>query len=221
MTSKIVPNFHTRARVFGALLFLVLFLGVVATATAQTQAIYCGSDDGRYRSCPADTQGGVRLVNQQSKNECVQGRTWGYKRDYIWVDRGCRADFEVGYPDDNRNRDRDRDGNRDRDRDRDRFGRNSHGSVTWTGKVDHDIKLVIYGSRLDFYNLSGKSYGPGRYYFSGSGMPRDVNVTVSRNKGRKDVEVTEQPSRYNKYSAIIRITDRHGGDDDTEVTISW
>jgi len=93
--------------------------------------------------------------------------------------------------------------------------------VTWTGKVDHDIKLVIYGSRLDFYNLSGKSYGPGRYNFTGSGLPRDVNVRVERVNGRKDVTITEQPSRYNKQSAVIRITDSRGGDKDTEVVISW
>jgi hypothetical protein len=27
----------------------------------------------------------------------VEGRTWGFDRNGIWVDRGCRADFEVGY----------------------------------------------------------------------------------------------------------------------------
>jgi len=35
-------------------------------------------------------------VNQRSGSACVQGRTWGFNRNSIWVDRGCRADFEVG-----------------------------------------------------------------------------------------------------------------------------
>lgn len=200
---------RTSVRLSLSLVFAIWFIGAVA-ASAQTQTVYCGSEDGRYRSCPIDTRGGVRLVDQKSRIACVQGRTWGFRRDLIWVDRGCRADFEVG------ERDRNRDEERDRDRDR-----NSHGSVTWTGKVDHDIKLVVYGSRLDFYVQSGKSYGPGRYYFTGSPMPRFVSVSVQRVKGRNDIQITEQPSRYNKYSGIIRITDSRGGSSDTEVVISW
>jgi hypothetical protein len=60
------------------------------------QSIYCASDDGRRRTCPFNTGGVVRLVNQKSGSACVQGRTWGFNRNSIWVDRGCRADFEVG-----------------------------------------------------------------------------------------------------------------------------
>ena len=60
------------------------------------QSIYCASDDGRRRTCPVNTGGVVRLVNQRSGSACVQGRTWGFNRNGIWVDRGCRADFEVG-----------------------------------------------------------------------------------------------------------------------------
>lgn len=54
------------------------------------------SDDGRRRYKRVDTRGGVRLVRQLSDKPCVQGRSWGYDRDEIWVDRGCRAVFEVG-----------------------------------------------------------------------------------------------------------------------------
>lgn len=61
------------------------------------QSIYCASDDGRRHTCPVNTSGGgVRLVNQTSDAACMQGRTWGFDRNGIWVDRGCRAEFEVG-----------------------------------------------------------------------------------------------------------------------------
>ncbi len=59
--------------------------------------IYCASDDGRRKTCPTDTAGGVRLVRQVSGSPCIQGQTWGFNRRNIWVDRGCRADFSVGY----------------------------------------------------------------------------------------------------------------------------
>jgi len=58
--------------------------------------IYCASDDGGRRFCPARTDMGVRLARQRSGSECIFGRTWGYTRRGIWVDQGCRADFDLG-----------------------------------------------------------------------------------------------------------------------------
>jgi hypothetical protein len=60
------------------------------------QTIRCSSDDGRRHVCRADTGRGVKLVQQVSGSRCIEGQTWGYTRDGIWVDRGCRADFQVG-----------------------------------------------------------------------------------------------------------------------------
>ena len=164
--------------------------------------VYCASDDGRRHECSADTSQGVSLSAQRSEAACVQGRTWGFRRNYIWVDQGCRGDFMVGGGDS---------GGDDVYR---------SGSVTWRGRVDHDMKLVIYGTRLDTYVLSGKDLGLGTYQFT-SPMPRRANVTVRRIRGRNDVTIAEQPSRFNKFSAIIHITDRRGGKDDTEVVVSW
>jgi hypothetical protein len=61
------------------------------------QTITCSSDDGRRRTCSVDTRGGVRLVRQISGSPCDQNRTWGFTRNGIWVDRGCRAEFAIGY----------------------------------------------------------------------------------------------------------------------------
>lgn len=57
---------------------------------------YCASDDGSRHFCPARTSNGVRLARQRSQSECLFGRTWGYTRRGIWVDQGCRADFDLG-----------------------------------------------------------------------------------------------------------------------------
>jgi len=100
--------------------------------------IYCPSDYMQRAFCPVDTRDGVFIIRQRSEADCVFNRTWGYDRDRIWVDRGCRADFEIvdrrdrewhewsrDWSDDDRRgwdrdhgHDRDRD-DRDRDRDRD------------------------------------------------------------------------------------------------------
>jgi hypothetical protein len=93
--------------------------------------IYCPSDDMGRNFCSIDTRDGVFIIRQRSEADCVFNRTWGYDRDRIWVDRGCRADFEIvdrrdrewhewsrDWSDDDR-RGWDRDHGRDRDRDRD------------------------------------------------------------------------------------------------------
>lgn len=58
--------------------------------------IRCSSDDGRTRHCNVDTRGGVRLVRQESRSPCIQGRSWGFDRRGIWVTNGCRARFQLG-----------------------------------------------------------------------------------------------------------------------------
>jgi len=63
----------------------------------RAQIVRCESKNGRPRLCPVDTRGGVRLVRQLSRTPCTEGHSWGRDRDGIWVERGCRADFEVGY----------------------------------------------------------------------------------------------------------------------------
>jgi hypothetical protein len=99
--------------------------------------VYCPSDDMQRNFCATDTLDGVFIVRQRSEADCVFNRTWGYDRERIWVDRGCRADFEIvdrrdrewrewsrDWSDDDRrgwDRDHDRDRNRDRDRDRDDY----------------------------------------------------------------------------------------------------
>jgi DUF3011 family protein len=84
---------------------------------------YCASDDMRRHGCAMDTRDGVFIVRQRSEADCVYGRTWGYDRQGVWVDRGCRADFEVIDRRDREWRDWDDDDRRDRDRDRDRDDR--------------------------------------------------------------------------------------------------
>jgi hypothetical protein len=61
----------------------------------NASTITCSSDNGQRAYCTANTRGGVRLVRQISSSPCNQGSTWGYDSQEIWVDRGCRAEFEV------------------------------------------------------------------------------------------------------------------------------
>ena len=72
---------------------------------AAAETVRCESKDGRYRVCSVDTRGGVRLSQQLSSQGCWQNDTWGYDRNRIWVDRGCRAEFKVGSSSSSSNKD--------------------------------------------------------------------------------------------------------------------
>ena len=73
---------------------------LVATLTAVSPAlayeVRCESKDHRYRYCHADVGAGrVTIDRELSDSGCQYGRSWGYDDRGIWVDRGCRADFDV------------------------------------------------------------------------------------------------------------------------------
>jgi hypothetical protein len=59
------------------------------------EVIRCESTDQDYRHCRADTRDGVRLYRQLSNNACRYNDTWGYDRRGVWVDRGCRGEFQL------------------------------------------------------------------------------------------------------------------------------
>jgi len=69
---------------------------IMGASAAQADTIRCESNGGSYKVCSVDTRGGVRLSRQLSSKGCWQNDTWGYDRNRIWVDRGCRAEFWVG-----------------------------------------------------------------------------------------------------------------------------
>lgn len=57
--------------------------------------VRCESRDYGQEVCGAPRNRGVVLVRQISRSACIEGRTWGYDRNRIWVNGGCAADFEV------------------------------------------------------------------------------------------------------------------------------
>ncbi len=64
----------------------------------RSQVIRCSSNDGGRVFC--GTSGPIDraiLERQISGSSCIQGRTWGFERGRVWVDRGCRADIRVFY----------------------------------------------------------------------------------------------------------------------------
>jgi hypothetical protein len=75
-------------------LLSVLSFAVVLPAAADVK-VRCDSTDGHYHECSAGPAEYVTIARQWSKTKCVRGDNWGYRDGMIWVDEGCRADFNV------------------------------------------------------------------------------------------------------------------------------
>lgn len=84
----------------------VLAVGAIAAAIAGNSSsgsydgrntITCSSERGNYTRCNENISRGDRVVmrRQLSNSGCWEGSTWGYDRNGIWVDGGCRAVFEI------------------------------------------------------------------------------------------------------------------------------
>lgn len=55
--------------------------------------VYCASDNGRFVRCRTPWPQS-QLSKQVSDTRCIYGQTWGNDRGSVWVDKGCRANFE-------------------------------------------------------------------------------------------------------------------------------
>jgi hypothetical protein len=63
---------------------------------AYSGTLKCSSDFGTRQYCAVDTRGTVRISRQISESSCRLGYSWGYDSNGVWVDHGCRAEFEIG-----------------------------------------------------------------------------------------------------------------------------
>lgn len=66
--------------------------GVFGTSATPLR---CESVDNARNYCDVAFAVRARVRQQLSRTACTEGSTWGLDNRGIWVDRGCRADFEV------------------------------------------------------------------------------------------------------------------------------
>jgi hypothetical protein len=95
------------------------------------------------------------------------------------------------------------------------------GRMTWRGRVDDDVRIIIRGGTADVETIGGTAYDNGQPNFSASLPSRRVNVRLQVRTGRGQVYIEQQPSRDNDFTAVIRIKDPKGGASDYEFELSW
>lgn len=71
-------------------------LAVAPLIAQATERIRCESRNMRYQYCNVETKNHAKLLEKHSFSDCEEGRSWGFDQHGVWVDHGCKADFEVG-----------------------------------------------------------------------------------------------------------------------------
>jgi hypothetical protein len=90
---------------------------------------------------------------------------------------------------------------------------------TWTGRVDREMQITMRGR--DVWTNGVDRDDRGRVSVE-SMLPRtDGYVRVQTLDGRGDVSVVQQPSQWNNYTTIVRVTDRSSGSDRYRVAAYW
>ncbi|MGE3467364.1 MAG: hypothetical protein AB7J13_10565 [Pyrinomonadaceae bacterium] len=95
------------------------------------------------------------------------------------------------------------------------------GSVTWSGRIDHTVNIMIEGS--DVWAEEIRTSGPTgvTHNINGYLAHRAGNVRVRKLSGRGTVKVLEQPSLANGFMAIVQVFDPGSGADNYRLEISW
>ena len=57
--------------------------------------VVCESKGQIRRECGVTIERKATLVRQLSSAPCEEGRSWGWSRNGVWVDKGCRAEFSA------------------------------------------------------------------------------------------------------------------------------
>jgi hypothetical protein len=91
----------------------------------------------------------------------------------------------------------------------------------WSGRVDREVRITMHGRDARTQTMSRVAYNRSRLDVATALPQRDGRVTVRVQDGRGDVDVIQQPSARNDYTAIVRIRDRSSGMDNYRLTAYW
>ncbi len=81
---------------FYTCIFGIAFLSLTFSPQAVADyTVTCESKNNHHKRCKLGNHGYITMTRQLSRSSCIQGKTWDWDRKSIWVDDGCRAEFNV------------------------------------------------------------------------------------------------------------------------------
>lgn len=99
----------------------------------------------------------------------------------------------------------------------------SHSSqVTWSGDVDDAATVDFQGGRSWIDNATDKGVKNTSVVFHGT-LPSTALTTVTLTKiaGRGQVELVQQPTKEDNYTAAVRVLDPEPGADHYQFVLKW
>jgi hypothetical protein len=211
----------------------------LAFATIAAPNVQAQSRNSRVIVCRDGTRFDSDNASVCNRHNGVDGRATENARRYDRTSDGRwddRRDDRRDRRDDRRDRRDDRwDDRRDRRDRRDdgqydpRYGNNGNNGgyingravvYQFQGTVDKEIRIQLRGDRANVQPIGEGDYRASRGGRVVNGLPRqEGSLFVERLAGRGDVDVIEQPSSRNGYTATIRVRDSKGGADNYRFNI--
>lgn len=91
----------------------------------------------------------------------------------------------------------------------------------WSGFVDREVQLTMRGNQLYTQRIGNSEPGRARSHVFSQLPRRDGRLVVQVLNGRGNVDVIQQPSPANGYSAIVRVQDPRSGSDNYRIAGYW
>ncbi len=96
-----------------------------------------------------------------------------------------------------------------------------HGYMRWQGRVDGTDIIRVQANRVMINHLQARPITNASFDMN-SPLPRAaINVNLGNVQGRGTVELVEQPSASNNYTAAVRISDPQAGADFYSFELTW
>lgn len=205
-------------------------------------------EDGYVTARVLDGRGDVDVIQQPNYGNDYtavirirdsRGGADNYRVQAYWTP--ARGGWDRGRPGNggwnrgDRDRDRDRDGDDDRGRNNGGWNNggwnnggwnnggawNGRGDFRFSGNVDDELEIRIQGRDVQYRNIRGERLRNVQAALNGELPRRDLNVHVDRRSGRGNVDVVQQPSARNGYTAVLRVRDRNAGADYYDFDVTW
>lgn len=93
--------------------------------------------------------------------------------------------------------------------------------LEWSGRVDTVIRISIHGDAAHVTAIGSPDVGVGTLRVL-HGIPQEPGtIGVQLTGGRGIVQIEQQPSSSNDYTAIVRVADQSGGADSYRLVETW
>lgn len=95
------------------------------------------------------------------------------------------------------------------------------GQLTWSGEVDDAATVYIQGGKTWLDNVSGKGVDNATSTFNGNLPSSDVVLQLASHAGRGQVQIVQQPTRENNYTAAVLVIDPEAGKSQYTFAVKW